>query len=408
MAPLQLDANVSYVLCGGLGGIGRSLARWMHSRGARNLIFLSRSGATAKEAQALIEDLEKGSCRVKNCVCDVMNKEQLKVVTEDCKKSMPPFKGCIQASMVLNVSSLLQRLKCINRLTAYPPQDSMFVNMTHQQFQAALGPKVSGSRNLQYALGNDLDFFVMLSSITSIVGNRGQANYSAGNAYQDAFAKTLVSTGVKAVSINLGSIKSVGYVAENRQRVEKQGEIFTQWDQISEDQLHSIIEYHIDPRVDFNSHGDRFQSITGLMTPSAFTSKGVPIPAFMGYPLFKQLHTINLTAAPTTSETDFPIQKLLSSCDSLNTAAKYIEEALQLQILSMMSVPKEEFDPYKPLVAYGVDSLIAVEIRTWISKSIGADVAIFDILGRNSIVDFSAKVAGLSSLVHVAKPADYR
>jgi acyl carrier protein len=71
-----------------------------------------------------------------------------------------------------------------------------------------------------------------------------------------------------------------------------------------------------------------------------------------------------------------------------------------------MSVPKEEFDPYKPLVAYGVDSLIAVEIRTWISKSIGAEIAIFDILGRNSIVDFSAKVAGLSSLVHVAKPAD--
>lgn len=66
-------------------------------------------------------------------------------------------------------------------------------------------------------------------------------------------------------------------------------------------------------------------------------------------------------------------------------------------------MPKEEFDPHKPLQAYGVDSLIAVKIRTWIFKGMGADVAVFDILGRNSIVDFSAKVAGLSSLVKVTK-----
>jgi hypothetical protein len=69
-----------------------------------------------------------------------------------------------------------------------------------------------------------------------------------------------------------------------------------------------------------------------------------------------------------------------------------------------MSVPKEEFDPYKPLQAYSVDSLIAVEIRTWISKSMGADVAILDILGRSSIVEFSTKVAALSSIVTATKP----
>jgi hypothetical protein len=279
----------------------------------------------------------------------------------------------------------------------------MFVNMTYQQFQAALGPKVRGTKNLCTVLGNGLDFFVMLSSITAIVGNRGQANYAAGNAYQDALAKQLVSQGVKAASINLGTIKTVGYVAENRERVKKQGEIFTQWDGISEEELHSIIEYHIDPRVNFNGHGSRFQSIAGLMTAPAIKKKGIPIPAFMKYPLFKQLHAVDVSAVSTNDETEFPIQKLLSSCDSLEAAAKYVEEALQLQLLSMMSVPKGEFDPYKPLVAYGVDSLITVEMRTWISKSTGADVAIFDILGRSSIVEFSAKVASLSSLVHITR-----
>jgi hypothetical protein len=104
----------------------------------------------------------------------------------------------------------------------------MFVNMTYQQYQAAVGPKVQGPWGLQAFLDKGLDFFVMLSSITSIVGNRGQANYAAGNAYQDALARQLVSRGVKAVSINLGTIKLVGYVAENHEMVQKQDEIFTQ------------------------------------------------------------------------------------------------------------------------------------------------------------------------------------
>lgn len=113
----------------------------------------------------------------------------------------------------------------------------------YQQFQAAIGPKVQGSRNLQHVLGDKLDFFVMLSSITSVVENRGQANYAAGNAYQDAFASHLVSRGIKAVSLNLRSIKTVGYVAENRERMQRQGVITTQWTSISEEDLHSIIEY---------------------------------------------------------------------------------------------------------------------------------------------------------------------
>lgn len=119
----------------------------------------------------------------------------------------------------------------------------MFVNMTYEQFQAAVGPKVRGTRNLHAILGDDLDFFVMLSSITSIVGNRGQANYAAGNAYQDALAMQLVSKGIKAASINLGTIKTVGYIAENRERMQKQGGIATQWAGMSEDELHSVIEY---------------------------------------------------------------------------------------------------------------------------------------------------------------------
>jgi len=95
----------------------------------------------------------------------------------------------------------------------------MSENMTFSDFEAALKPKVQGSWNLHEALPSNMDFFVLLSSATGILGNRSQANYASGNTYQDALAKHRVSKGLPATSIDLGSILSVGYVAENKEKL---------------------------------------------------------------------------------------------------------------------------------------------------------------------------------------------
>ena len=101
------DSNSSYIISGGLGGLGRSMARWMVSRGARNLILLSRSGAKNNVAQALIKELEVQGAKIMTPCCDVSDKHTLSRVLEDCSNWMPPIKGCIQGSMVLRVSPLL-------------------------------------------------------------------------------------------------------------------------------------------------------------------------------------------------------------------------------------------------------------------------------------------------------------
>jgi KR domain len=80
----------------------------MATRGARNLIFLSRSGAISQEAQSLIEHLKKKSCQAQIFICDIANKAELSAAIEECEKSMPPIKGCIQGSMVLEASPLQQ------------------------------------------------------------------------------------------------------------------------------------------------------------------------------------------------------------------------------------------------------------------------------------------------------------
>jgi hypothetical protein len=103
-APYQLSPNASYVLAGGLGGIGRTAARNMVANGARNLIFLSSSGRITPEVELLLADLEAAKCKVCVYTCDVSDEHRLADVLNECQKNMPPIKGVIQGAMKLVVS----------------------------------------------------------------------------------------------------------------------------------------------------------------------------------------------------------------------------------------------------------------------------------------------------------------
>src|ERR1051326_341996 len=139
----------------------------------------------------------------------------------------------------------------------------MFSNMTYKSFKAAILPKVQGSINLAELLPQDMDFYIMLSSITGIVGHRGQANYAAGNTFQDNFARHLTSTGIQAASIDLGNVESVGYVEENKDRIG----IPKDWEAISEKEMHSLIEHHIQVSARKAETVHSCQTVTGL-TPA--------------------------------------------------------------------------------------------------------------------------------------------
>jgi hypothetical protein len=124
----RFKANASYVLVGGLGGIGRSLALWMASRGARNLIFLSRSGWESPEAKGTAAELENQGVTVRIIACDVSDKARLTDVLWECECSLPPIRGCIQSAMVI--------------------ADEMFENMSYEKFRAATRPKIQGCKYL--------------------------------------------------------------------------------------------------------------------------------------------------------------------------------------------------------------------------------------------------------------------
>lgn len=122
--PLSLSLDATYVLVGGLGGIGRAQAVFMAKNGARHLAFISRSGAASEKAKDVLKTLIEAGVDARTYVCDISDKTKLQQILGEISSSMPPIRGVIQGAMVL--------------------ADSLFHRMTYDQWTAATGPKVQG------------------------------------------------------------------------------------------------------------------------------------------------------------------------------------------------------------------------------------------------------------------------
>lgn len=279
----------------------------------------------------------------------------------------------------------------------------MFENMSFADYQAAVRPKVQGSWNLHSILPESMDFFVLLSSICSVLGIRGQANYAAGNTYQDALAQYRKSQGHAATSLDLGNILSVGYVAERREQKSFTTLFSFVLDAIREDELHSLIEYNIDTRATGPTRSPRAQLVTGLTTSETYRQKGAPEPSYMNNPLFTQLRASSSSGSSGENEDSGPsIQALLRTANSLDVAGALISDAIQKKLSYIMIIPVEEVDPQRSISSYGVDSLVAMELRSWFGKEMAADVQILDLMGTSSIVELSGKIAGMSKIVNMS------
>lgn len=99
-----LKADASYILIGGTGGLGRSMAKWMSSKGARNIVLVSRSASVNEQVQALIDELSVNGTRVTVKPCDVSSKQSVENLIKEEMKDLPPVRGVVHGAMVLRVS----------------------------------------------------------------------------------------------------------------------------------------------------------------------------------------------------------------------------------------------------------------------------------------------------------------
>lgn len=187
---ISLRPDRTYVIMGGLKGLCGSLATFMARNGAKNIVAFLRSGCQDSRSRKIVANCASTGCVVTEGKGDVSNAAD---VDQVLTQVMSPIGGIIQGAMVL--------------------RDRPCETMTHEDYRTTISNKVSGMWNLHNTClktKQPLEIFTLLSSISGIVGQKGQANYSAANVFLDAFAVYRCSLGLVANSVNLGVIEDVG------------------------------------------------------------------------------------------------------------------------------------------------------------------------------------------------------
>ncbi|KAJ5188439.1 hypothetical protein N7491_004764 [Penicillium cf. griseofulvum] len=388
---VRLRSDASYIIVGGVGGIGRSVAHWLAAHGAKNLILLSRSAGQIDlpenqntDGALFVRELrESAGCRVKPVSCDISLASELSKALRACAdEGFPPVRGIIQGAMLL--------------------RDAIFEQMTLADWHSGLRPKVDGTWNLhtEFATPGSLDFFVMLSSVSGILGIASQTNYAAGGAYEDAMAHWRQSKGLPGVSIDLGPISDVGYVAETAKVAER---LRRSGDYVMLDE--ATVLRALGAAVAHPLGGCR-QIIIGLNT-----APGPQWDAHGGSQLGRDARYVHLKrqskasrAAPAGDESGAGVSfsTQLAEVGSREDAARLISTAIAAKLADIFMIDVAGIDISKTPANYGVDSLIAVELRNMLVLQAAADVSIFNILQSASLAALAADVAAKSRHIEAA------
>jgi NAD(P)-dependent dehydrogenase (short-subunit alcohol dehydrogenase family)/acyl carrier protein len=191
---LRIRDQATYLITGGLGGLGIQVARTLVERGARHLALLGRRAETERSAQAVAE-LRRAGAQVVVLQADVGNYEQLAVALAQLEKQQPPVAGVVHAAGTL--------------------RDALIGDQDWHGLTSVFVPKVLGALNLDALLRDrPMDFVVHFSSVAALIGNHGQANYAAANAFLDALASLQRRAGRATVSVNWGPWGEVGMAAD--------------------------------------------------------------------------------------------------------------------------------------------------------------------------------------------------
>ncbi|KAK4065059.1 uncharacterized protein Triagg1_8695 [Trichoderma aggressivum f. europaeum] len=377
----RLDPAGTYIISGGMGALGLEMAEWLSEQGARHILLLSRSGKPTDSALSAIRRLSQQGCRCDVIRCDIISATDVEYVASQAKKENWRIRGIIQAAMVL--------------------ADSPFESMTGEQWTTATAPKVQGSWNLHHALGchNDLDFFILLSSISGIIGNSAQANYSAGNTFEDALAAHRRHQGFPATSLNLGLVNmdtgNIGSVDDFVKKFPHLASVL-----VSKKEVKAALQLAM-----------RGIGLNGLQIPSQVVvgiSGSIQLDDNGGSSWSTDLKFVHRLDRQLQSDTagekqqKVNYEKAIKSAKTTEEARLIIEDALRVHVAAAMSSDASNIDVDKSVTAYGIDSLKATEVRNWFLKEFDSRLSIFEILSPMPISRLALSILKNSSYSDLA------
>ena len=360
----MIDPQRSYLVTGGLRGLGLRVAEWLVEQGARHVVLMGRRAPDAT-ALAAMSRMEAAGARVVAVQGDVSVRADVQRVLDLVRDTLPPLAGVVHSAGVLD--------------------DGMLTTLSWPRFETVMGPKVLGTWHL-HALTRDLDFLLLFSSGASVAGGAGLANHAAANAFEDAMAWYRQAKGLPTLSINWGAWAQIGAAAERG--VDTRG------------LLRSIA---ISDGLAALEHVLRRPATGGLFRPPQLAVLAVDWSQLEGEAggrgasrLFSELRS---EALPTARRHDGAaagqtLREQLGATTPNRRRALLRDHVRQLTVQVLGMRQARDLDVNEPLRQQGLDSLMAVELRNLLSRAVGRKLpatVTFDHPSVAALVEFLAQ-----------------
>lgn len=332
---IQIRSEGTYLITGGLGGLGLSLAQWLIEKGAKHLVLVGRSAPNPAAKQAL-QDMKTNGALVRVVRADVARRADVDAMMADIERTMPPLRGVVHAAGTL--------------------ADRTLLDMNEDEFFRAIDPKVFGAWNLHEVTKElPLDFFVMYSSVAGLTGSPGQANYAAANAFLDALCRSRAATGLPAMSIQWGAFSDVGMAAASDTRGKRIALLGSQNFTAAEgNALFDRLLHH--PRTEVGLMRIDFSQWQASSIPGARS-------AFLR----------ELVAKPDTEATPKPQDSLVDKLGRVTPDERIIvlEEHVAQRVGQVLRLDPSRIDRLATFSSLGMDSLMGLELRNRLEPDLG-------------------------------------
>ncbi|MBI5394834.1 MAG: type I polyketide synthase [Verrucomicrobia bacterium] len=358
--PVREDAT--YLVTGGLGGFGRAIAGWVADRGARHVVLVSRSGPASPAAQETVTALAAKGCTAHVWAADVGDAAQVRQVVARVASELPPLRGIVHAAMVLD--------------------DGIMMRLDAQRFATVMKPKAAGAWNLHCETRElPLDFFVMTSSIASIYGSPGQANYAAANTFLDALAHHRRGLGLPALTLNLGALDAVGHVA-------LRPELATYLTNMG---IPPMPPQEVLEALDLLLGSDAPQ--VGLARLDFKRLANGPLQD-IAPPRLAELLAAARTAGGGRRRHD---RQLLAALEKVAPAEreKLLLAAMVQEMSRVLGVAPDRFDTDRPLSELGLDSLMTVELINWMEDALDFRVPTVELMKNPTTTELARLLVAL-------------
>lgn len=363
--PPQLNPDATYLISGGLSGLGAATARHLAARGARHLVLLGRRGAASPEATGLLEDLHGAGARATAHGLDITDHNAVRAVFDQADAEGRPVRGVIHAAMHLD--------------------DAPLEELTRERFLAVLAPKTIGATVLdQLTRDRTLDFFVVYSSVAGLIGNLHQAPYAAANLHLEALVRTRREHGLPGTAMAWGGIADTGYVARTQLA-----------DNIARSGIGLITPATALKALDRHLHRGAISTTVGVMDWQRLTHI---LPALTAPRFTAQLQ--NTDGRPNRTAAN-DLRRRLKAADSDQARLEIITESLTDIAAHILQTTPDRIDPAANLANLGLDSLMGAELKVLLQQTFGCELPLMELMAAGTVNGLAHR---LQHILHPTAP----